>query len=82
MKWQDAGHWELEVDAEITGDVRLEYSYIYKADGLELREPESSGMGGGWEAGPTRTFRGRLAVGGIGGQGLFGEGFRCGGWHR
>ena len=40
MKWRDGGHWELEVDAEISGEVRLEYSYIYKRDGIELREPE------------------------------------------
>lgn len=41
MKWKDGGHWELEVDAEIHGEVRLEYCYVYKRDEIALRETES-----------------------------------------
>ncbi len=49
MKWRDPWHWELEVDAEVTGDMRLEYSYVYKRDGVELREPEGRVWEGGRE---------------------------------
>lgn len=57
MEWKDAGHWELEVDTEIHGEVRLEYRYVYKRDGIELKEPESRAWD--WRGGcnpPPRVF--------------------------
>ena len=38
MKWRDAGHWELEISAEMSKGASLEYGYLYKREGLELKE--------------------------------------------
>lgn len=41
MEWKDAEHWKLEVDTELHGAVRLEYCYVYKREGIALREPKN-----------------------------------------
>ena len=44
MRWVDEGHWEVETDfAEGT----LRYGYVYKRDGIMLREPEMREWQGG-----------------------------------
>ncbi|MFD2255098.1 4-alpha-glucanotransferase [Luteolibacter algae] len=30
MKWKDAEHWEVQLEVEIRGEVRLEYEYVLK----------------------------------------------------
>ncbi len=47
MKWLDDGHWQVEVDAEISGEVRLEYGYVYKKEGVVLREAGKRVWSGG-----------------------------------
>ena len=41
MTWRSDGHWELEVETEISEKVRLEYRYVYKRGGIKLREQEA-----------------------------------------
>lgn len=36
MRWVDGGHWEVEVEC---ADEPLRYGYVYKRDGITLREP-------------------------------------------
>ncbi len=43
MKWRDAGHWEVEVKAEVRGVARLEYNYVYKREGMEADLKEWGG---------------------------------------
>lgn len=38
MKWADNGHWEAEVEAEVTSDTRLEYGYSLHRDEVKLKE--------------------------------------------
>ena len=38
MEWADAGHWELEVEAEDGVDLRYNYILKREGDGMELRE--------------------------------------------
>lgn len=40
MSWVDGGHWEIEVNAAVSGEGRLEYGYVLKQpeNGVELAE--------------------------------------------
>jgi len=39
MRWVDEEHWEVEVDTPTKGNFGLGYSYLYRRDGITLREP-------------------------------------------
>lgn len=38
MRWVDAGHWEVEIDTLVKGNLSLGYSYLYRRDSITLRE--------------------------------------------
>jgi 4-alpha-glucanotransferase len=55
MRWVDEGHWEVEVDSAMNGDFSLGYSYLYRRDGITLREPVRREWA--WQGGPTPPAR-------------------------
>lgn len=48
MRWADEGHWEVEIEVGFTP---LRYGYVYKRDGVALREAEERMWDGGGELG-------------------------------
>ena len=44
MRWADEGHWEVELEHD---GGALRYGYVYKRDGIALREPEMREWCGG-----------------------------------